>query len=60
MPTWYLTVLVQSAPWPAPQPRPPLAPPPLPLPKAPSLTGWGHSAAEVRSLFEGRIINPTM
>lgn len=36
----------------------PSHPPPMPLPKAPSFTGWGHSAAEVRSLLEGRIINP--
>lgn len=32
---------------------------PWPASHRPSLAGWGHSVAEVRSLFEGQIINPT-
>lgn len=32
--------------------------PPSPA-HSPSLVGWGHWASEVRSLFEGQIINPT-
>lgn len=55
--SWYLTVPACAArPGACPSAQSPPSPPP---PKAPSLTGWGHSAAEVRSLFEGQIINPT-
>lgn len=54
--SWYLTCPLE-------QPAPPCGLPPSPRPaslppSAPSFAGWGHSVAEVRSLFEGQIINP--